>query len=236
MVKEYYYEFADVGDVLVRHNSRARRISIKVKDGEVILVIPPFVDDGVALEFLHKNKLFVTESLKKSKSKIVFFDEKTNYKTLTFSLNINRTDKELGRAYLKKDVLTIEIPQKMPISSDKTQKMIQKILLAAMKIEAKKVLPTRVSDLAARFGFKFKAVNIRLSRTRWGSCSSQGMVSLSVYLMRLPSELIDYVILHELCHTKEMNHGPRFWSLLDSVCGGKNAKFRAMLKKYTTTL
>lgn len=91
-------------------------------------------------------------------------------------------------------------------------------------------LPTRLHNLAAKHGFVYHKVRISNSRGRWGSCSSKKSINLSLYLMTLPPHLIDYVLLHELCHTKEMNHGPAFWELMDSVTEGKAKELRLELR------
>jgi predicted metal-dependent hydrolase len=79
-------------------------------------------------------------------------------------------------------------------------------------------------------GFKWRRVIIRAQRTRWASCSTSGSISLSVKLLFLPPELVRYVLLHELCHTVEPNHSPRFWALLqrhDPDCMLRRKEMRA---------
>lgn len=98
-----------------------------------------------------------------------------------------------------------------------------------LRAQAKAVLPARVRELAAAFGFDFSGrVTIRNNVSNWGSCSSKGNINLNLNLMRLPEELRDYVILHELCHLRYFNHGPEFHSLLESVCPDHRAKHRAL--------
>lgn len=101
-----------------------------------------------------------------------------------------------------------------------------------LRSRAKEILPERLQQLATRHGFRYSSVSLRDSHTRWGSCSSRGSISLSIYLVLLPDELIDYVLLHELCHTVEMNHSERFWALLDKVCQRDSRTLRQVLKKH----
>lgn len=86
--------------------------------------------------------------------------------------------------------------------------------IEALRKEAKSVLPQRLEELATEHGFKYNRVAIKNAKTRWGSCSFRNNINLNMHLTRLDDDLIDYVILHELCHTVEKNHSARFWALL----------------------
>lgn len=101
-----------------------------------------------------------------------------------------------------------------------------------MRIEANRIFPLKVKTFALKNEFKVSDVKINKSRTRWGSCSYRKSINLSLYCMLLPEHLVDFVILHELCHTMEMNHGDRFWMLLDKVSGGKAKALTKELKQY----
>ncbi len=114
------------------------------------------------------------------------------------------------------------------------QDFIREAIDEAYRIEAKKVLPKRTYELAKKHNFKYNKVSVRNAKTRWGSCSGINNISLNIQLMRLPIELIDYIILHELCHTIEKNHGKKFWALLDKVSGDAKGLDNEV-KKYTTT-
>ena len=101
---------------------------------------------------------------------------------------------------------------------------------AELRQRALEYLPRRTLLLAEMHGFSFRRVSVRKSRTRWGSCSSINNINLSIYLMLLPSHLIDYVILHELVHTIHKNHSPAFWNLLDEHTGNAKALAREIRK------
>lgn len=89
--------------------------------------------------------------------------------------------------------------------------------LKALAQRAAQVIPERVSHYAAIMGVKYNRITTRAQRTRWGSCSSKGNLNFNCLLMLSPTEVIDSVVVHELCHLKQMNHSPRFYELLLSV-------------------
>ena len=101
----------------------------------------------------------------------------------------------------------------------------------ALRVRAKVELPPRLAELAAQHGFHYNKVFIKNNISNWGSCSSLGNINLNLRLVTLPQELRDYVMLHELCHLKYMNHGPKFHALLESVCPGHRELARRM-KEY----
>lgn len=101
-----------------------------------------------------------------------------------------------------------------------------------MRSEAKATLPQRVAELATRFGLKYGKVTIRAARTKWGSCTARGDISLSLYLMTLPEHLRDYIIIHELCHTVHLNHSPRFHALVNEFTEGRERELAKELRQY----
>ena len=99
------------------------------------------------------------------------------------------------------------------------------------KEKAKKVLTRRLKQLAEKHGFVYNRVFFRNQKTRWGSCSSKNNINLNIRLIKLPDELIDYVILHELVHTRKKDHSKAFWAELYKIMGdGKEMASR--LRKY----
>jgi len=91
------------------------------------------------------------------------------------------------------------------------QQAARKACIRALRKEAEALLPQRLQALAAQTGFTYKTVGVKQLKSRWGSCSSEQEIILNLFLMQLPWNLIDYVLVHELTHTKIMQHGTPFW-------------------------
>lgn len=89
--------------------------------------------------------------------------------------------------------------------------------IESLRRQAKSELPPRLSVLAARYGFTYNRVTIKHNATNWGSCSSKGNINLNLNIVRLPRILQDYVLLHELCHLRHLDHGHAFHLLLEHL-------------------
>lgn len=100
-----------------------------------------------------------------------------------------------------------------------------------LRLRAKAELPPRLAELAAEHGFEYNSVRIKHNVSNWGSCSSKKNINLNLNLVRLPDELRDYVMLHELCHLRHLNHGPEFHALLSEICP-KWKEYSTALKGY----
>ena len=103
--------------------------------------------------------------------------------------------------------------------------------LENLKKQAKADLTARAARFAALAGVNYGRVTIRAQRSRWGSCSREGNLNFNCLLMLVPEEIRDYVVIHELCHRKEMNHSPRFWAEVEKLCP-RYADHRRWLKDH----
>lgn len=103
--------------------------------------------------------------------------------------------------------------------------------LADLGKRARSVIPLRAAYFAPIVGVSYGRIAIRAQKTRWGSCSAKGNLNFNCLLMLAPPEVLDYVVVHELCHRLQMNHSPRFWAEVERVLPGYRAQ-RRWLKQH----
>ena len=133
------------------------------------------------------------------------------------SLIVRPTANSIASAKRHGKQIIISLPDNSSLQDAASVRVIRDIVIDALRIEAKSYLPRRLAFLAEKSGFCYQKVRFSHASGRWGSCSSNGTISLNIALMKLPFELIDYVLIHELSHTIHMNHSEEFWKLVESA-------------------
>lgn len=214
-----FFEDEDLGIIRIVRNARAKRIIARRSNASTVsLTVPSYypIDDVKSLFGELKPRLLKL----KPKSK-PFFDELYKLNTMSFSVNIRKEEVQNYYVSLKDGVLHIICPSRVNFDTIEVQEQLGKFLESALRLEANKIIPTKLMSLAKQNGFTFSDIKINKSKTRWGSCSSKKSINISLFCLLLPENLVDFVLLHELCHTVEMNHGEKFWELLDRVTENK---------------
>ncbi len=232
-VKEENIE--EIGIVKFYKNKRAKRIKIKVSNtGGVSVILPVNFSSRKGEEFVKSNIEWVKKAKLKMKNKFgerIIFDENSNFKTKFCDVKIYPADVKYVLIHLDENLLDIQYPQDMDVKSDEIQDGIKFGIIETLRLEAKDYLPARLKYLYEKYGLKYNRVYIKHQKTRWGSYSSKGNVNLNLELMLLPDELIDFVILHELVHSKFKNHGKGFRDYLNKITNGKMSKLDSELNK-----
>lgn len=221
----------ELGTILIRTAPRATRYTLKISKGMITATMPVGGDEERLLAFIEENKEKLDKALKKNPPRPLL-DDTTVLQATTFSLHIFRADRTNYYMTLKEGILHIACPMETRFEEEKVQLLLKDLMEKALRHEARRLLPERLQMLAQRHRFNYSGVRIMNSKSRWGSCSSRKSINLSLSLMLLPWNLIDYVLLHELCHTVEMNHSDRFWKLLDGVTDNQAHTLRKKLKGY----
>ncbi|MDR1203283.1 MAG: M48 family metallopeptidase [Tannerellaceae bacterium] len=222
----------DLGSITIKTSSQAKRYTLRVKDGVVLGTMPVHGELSTMLDFIESNRPKLIVALQHPAPRGNILNEASELQTSTFNLHIFRTDRDNFYMNLHEGTLHIACPEKTDFEDERVQKLLKGFIERALGHEAKRVLPGRLLTLSKQFGFTYSSVKINNSKGRWGSCSTKGSINLSLSLMLLPAHLSDYVLLHELCHTKEMNHSERFWQLMDRVTHNKALALRKELKGY----
>lgn len=223
----------DFGQIIIHTRRGARNITMRVKPDGLHLTVPPRSLLKKVLEVLQPYRKQLLEQFEQIAPKPV---------DLSFRIHADCFHLSLASSKLKhftirreEEEMIIYCPENVDFKREDVQKLVRSAIFRAMKKAAETYLPPLLSMWAERFGLTYRKVRITGARSRWGSCSAARTISLSCYLMLLPAKLMDYVILHELAHTKEMNHGPRFWELLDGMTEGKALLLRKELRAYRTS-
>jgi predicted metal-dependent hydrolase len=222
-----------VGKVTLSQSNRSKRIKLSVRPNRKVMVsFPEYVTFREAADFAVKNSDWIIKQQQKyTLGSTAFHPDlpvKTRFHTLYF-----RREGEKFSVKQKKFEIYLCYPEKYVGSDPELQEAVNRVLVSVYRWEANHYLPGRISELARAHGFSFNRITIRDNRSNWGSCSSRNNISLNLHLMKLPDHLIDYVLLHELVHTKVKNHSAAFWSMLDSVTGGRAGDLTHEMKKYS---
>jgi len=206
----------EFGAVSLRRSSLSRNVRLKLDArGVISITLPKRAPLFLARQLLNDSR----DSIRKSLSKIRQHDTQYQHGDIIGKVHRLRIEQNDDGGYshrLDKNELIVFTPA--VAAEDMVQKTIREGIAKALRSQAKAYLPRRIKTLADQHGFYFNKLRFSSAGTRWGSCSSEGTISLNIWLMQLPFELMDYVMLHELCHTKYMNHSEDFWSLLANFC------------------
>lgn len=230
MSKKHIFTHPQYGKIELTPNTRARRIILRARPNAICITVPPGAtgqDIEQALSIYGKQLL---EERDKQEERKINTGYSIDAPYFSFSIELHEKDsfilKRRGTKY------TLQCPTTTDLENGERQEWLRKVISETMRERAKEILPKRLAELATMHKLHYKSVCIRNSHSCWGSCNSKGTINLSIYLVKLPAELIDYVLLHELCHTVEMNHGERFWALLNKACKCDAQIIRQELKKH----
>ncbi|NDV80444.1 SprT family zinc-dependent metalloprotease [Bacteroides sp. 51] len=226
-------EDKELGQLIVRVNPRARRLTFRTKPDAIYVTVPPGTTNKEiqnAIESLRHRLRAAQQRLPRHKK--IDLDFRIDTPFFKLSVVTGQRDKFLAHSELGE--MKIICPPTANFDDEGLQEWLRKVIEEALRRNAKIILPPRLYMLSNKHNLPYNKVKINSSRGRWGSCSTKKDINLSYFLVLLPQDLIDYVLLHELCHTREMNHSDRFWDLLNSVTDNKAFELRNELKKYKT--
>ncbi|MGC1177389.1 MAG: SprT family zinc-dependent metalloprotease [Candidatus Saccharimonadales bacterium] len=210
--KQFSLDEETLVTVYKRKASRSLRLSI-APGGEIRVSIPTWTPYAAGVAFARSRLQWIKEQrLTKQQLRQGQLIGKAHH--LQFSQEPSRTT---VATRVQSTQVVVSYPLEMPISHSEVQRAAELASIRALRKQARQLLPQRLAQLAAKHDFTYQSVRIKQLKSRWGSCDHQTNIVLSLFLMQLPWECIDYVLLHELTHTKILHHGPKFWSAMSMV-------------------
>lgn len=226
------YRDDEFGEIDVRKLRRARYIRVSVApNGKLRASMPLFASSRGLRSLISESREEIRAMLAVHTKDLIYEDGMRVGKSHSIICIAAPT----FRISTKKLRIIVELPDIRDIRLPDIQAAIRDEVRKNLRKEAQHYLPRRLATLANQLGCSYERVRFSHAGTRWGSCSSRGTISLNIALMQLPFELIDYVLIHELCHTKEMNHSQDFWRLVE--IGDQNYQaHRKILKTHTPTI
>lgn len=206
----------EFGEIPVRKSklARAAKISISPK-GTLRASLPYYAPEFSVKRLIRQNRVEIRQMLSEHNQQNLYKNGQQIGKTHTLIFKPT-TQKEIKITDEAQQII-VQIPNNLQPNDILVQNKIREFVGKILRKQAKSYLPRRLNFLAEKYNFHYEKVKITHASTRWGSCSSNGTISLNISLMNLPHELIDYVVVHELCHTRQMNHSDKFWREVEDI-------------------
>lgn len=224
----------EFGTIILRRSAKASSVRIRVApDGRLRASLPLYAPAFLVKRLLKSSREELRSMLAKQHDETFFENGMQIGKSHTLIIREAATKTAAATRHGQQIIATL--PFGTNAKSPAINRVIRDAVIDALRLEAKSHLPKRLSFLAHTYGYDYEKVRFSHASGRWGSCSTNGTISLNIALMKLPFELIDYVLIHELSHTKEMNHSDAFWQLV-SIGDPEYKLHRGRLKKESPSI
>ena len=215
-------------DYIERSNRRTLSLSV-LKNGSVVVKAPISMSDNVIKKFVEDKQSWIKEKLLIVSKNISKFDDVMHYKRFLLYGNKYKLVLTDVKRVETSDNFEIFVPRKT--EPDK----VLKLLKQWYKKIAKQILFERLTYIESKINLKSASMKISDSKGRWGSCSNKGVICFNWRVIMLPPQIIDYVIVHELCHLVELNHSKNFWKLVNTFLPNAD-KLKKAIKEYGVLL
>ncbi len=219
----------EIGEITLykRKGVRSMRLSIDAR-GHVRVTIPFWIPYAAGITFAESRQAWIAEHRQQSSASLIHGQAIGKSHRLLFEASPVAT-KVTSR--VTDNIVRVTHPVACRVADSSVQSVAEKASIRALRSQSEQLLPDRLRQLAAQHGFTYRSVQVKQLTGRWGSCDSNQNIVFNLYLMQLPWDLIDYVVLHELTHTNILRHGPDFWAAMQWVLPDVQARRKAM-KQY----
>lgn len=214
-----------------------KNVNIRIKPFKGLIVSAPFLISLKEVErILQVKKEWILKSINKIDSKAELqslFKPGIPFQTFNHELVFLESNRKYIFISISDTKIKVNYPLETNFDDINVQLIIRKAIEKTYISEANPILRKRIIQLAELHQFKFQEIRVKSLKSSWGNCSHKNVITLNSHLIRMPLHLIDYVILHELCHTIEKNHGKYFWLLLQKVTNNKAYELRKEIRTFS---
>lgn len=201
----------EFGSITVTRSVQSRQVRIRIApDGSLKASMPRYTPLAFLKKMVKTSRVELRDMIDSSRPKTNYYDGQPIGKRHTLVVRQGAS----FSVVLKGPSIIVTLEQSQALSDRVVMDSLRKTIIKVLRSEAKTYLTKRLAYLADTMNCTYSRVRFSHASSRWGSCSSTGTISLNIALMKLPLELIDYVVIHELAHTKEMNHSASFWDIV----------------------
>ena len=218
------------GEVQVTTSARSSSVRIKVVNGKLVASKPRSVPLVAVKNFISKNEKWIRKKIDQSKEESMIHNG--DYVAPDTKVSFKSSNTPETTVVTKPGSVNVHLSQNATFSDSQVQEALISELKKLWRKESKRYIPDRLDQLARQHDFNYNQLRLKDIRTRWGSCSSKGNININIQLIKLDNELIDHVLLHELSHTRALNHGDDFWRVFEAVRPGAREE-RKQLKQMT---
>ncbi len=225
-----------VGDILIVKKLSIRNIRLSVHSIKGIRVsIPWHISYSTAERFLEEKREWILKVLErqriKNEANRIELKEGSVIKLITKTIYF-REERSNGEI----NVITQGDSKIVCYPADCPNDKLKEAATVIIRKEAHRYLPVRLQELAHTYSLSYNRLSLRNNISNWGSCSQKKNINLNIHLMRLPLEICDYVIKHELCHLIHPNHKQQFHQMLNKMCDNREKELKNKLRQYTPAL
>lgn len=202
----------------VRESRRARRLAVRVhRTGRVEVVVPPRTSRTAVSTFLAQHREWIETrreaALRQKPPETAFPPPQIAFPAVYESWRIHLAG-GTGRLRIRESAGELLVIAGDTSEPQRVRDSLRRWLIGRAHV----VLADHLADCAREFGFSYRTLSIRRQRTRWGSCSTKGTISLNCCILFQPPEVLRYLLIHELAHTRHMNHSNAFWECVERCC------------------
>ncbi|CCH49770.1 M48 family metallopeptidase [Pseudodesulfovibrio piezophilus] len=200
----------------LKKNSRAKRVLIKLVPGKGLeVVIPKRFDPSLVPGILDEKKRWIERTKATMEARGTDLSGRVPELPSQVDFQASQRSYEIGYVDRPGRLSIVENGSRLMVSGpgNDPQALLEALRLLTANKAREFILP-RLDAMSRRLGLPYEALRVRRQKTRWGSCSARGTISVNAKLLFLPLELLDHLLLHELCHTVHLNHSKKYWSLV----------------------